>query len=318
MLSAFAFVNAFAAPAAMKFYTTNTIPKTGDIIELDLKADASSRAPVFTYVIKLEYDKDKLQFIESSYGEGFVPVTPNEVNDTQNGIIKRTAGYPNGLRKLSTVTKYKFKAIAPGKADVRITGESALDENNNDNGVQEKRITMTISGQAIEVEKNLGQNISLEFVGENSFDAAKVYNFSINHKLQQKLQTAATTSISLFDINGQEVLRQDKPFVTSDDTKLDFSFPERTLVPGKYSLTVNNVFVGQIDNNRIIQELTVTGESGRELGDVAQSDNVWSGIVSYVWNFLKANAIAIVGLIFIFIFLQFIYKKIRRYKRYDR
>lgn len=299
--------------AGLKFYTSNTEPKTGEVVEFDLKADATTKLPIATYIVHLKYDKTKLKFQSVSYGEGFTGMKEEEVNDIQNGLIKRTANYPEGLKKLTSVLKYKFVAIAPGKTDIKIVGEAAIDDKNVRNPLQNKNISINISGKALPIE----QNVSLEFVGADTFDTVNIYNFSINNKLQVKKEVNATTTVTLVDVNGQEVFRQEKSFISDIDTKLDFNFLPNTLAAGKYTLSAETLFVGQIDANKITKELTVTGEIKKEI-PADEENNVWKNILNKVWEFVVTNVIMIAGIIFILFVLRFISKRIRRYRRYDR
>ena len=313
---AFATQNAFAATANLKFYTSETAPKTGDVVELDLKVDGNTKTPYYTYVVNLEYDATKLKFEGSSYGEGWVGVEPDAVTDIEKGIVKRTAGFPNGATKVMTVMKYKFKALAPGNADVKITGEAALDQENKSADLQNKSITLKISGKELteEIASLKNQNITLNILGDSTVALTNAYKFKIEHALQNQKETQGTTTVSVFDINGEKVMSEDRAFNISTNTSLDFNIPANALVAGNYTVSAESVFDGQSQNNKQTKELVVTGEVAAIPTD---SDNVFVNIGNGVWNSVVNNWIGIVGVILIAGILKYLWGRTRRYRRYD-
>lgn len=308
---------AFAATANLKFYTSETAPKTGEMVELDLKVDGNKKTPYYTYVVNLEYDASKLKFEGMTYGEGWIGVEQDAKTDVEKGVVKRTAGFPNGADKLMTVMKYKFKALAPGKAEVKITGEAALDQENKSADLQKKNITLNISGKALEEElaalKN--QNITLNIIGENTYVATSVYQFKVEHALQNQKETLGTTTVSIFDINGERVLGEDRPFNISGNSTLDFSIPANALVAGTYTINVESVFNGQSQNNKVTKDVMVT--AGEVAVVTAESDNVFVNIGNAVWGMIANNWIAIAVVIIILGVLKYLFGKFRRYRRYD-
>ena len=313
---AFATQNVFAATANLKFYTSETAPKTGDVVELDLKVDGNTKTPYYTYVVNLEYDATKLKFEGVTYGDGWVGVEPDAVTDIEKGIVKRTAGYPNGATKLMTVLKYKFKALAPGNASVKITGEAALDQENKSAELQNKNITLKISGKELteEIAALKNQNITLNIVGDSTVALTNAYQFKIEHALQNQKATVGTTSATVFDINGQKVMSEDRAFNISTNTSLDFNIPANALVAGNYTISAESTFDGQSQNNKQTKEVVVTGEVATIPTD---SDNVFVNIGNGVWNSVVNNWIGIVGLIFIAGILRYLWGRTRRYRRCD-
>ena len=320
LVSIFLIGNAFAATANLKFYTSETSPKTGGIVELDLKVDGNTKTPYYTYVVNMEYDKDKLKLEGVTYGDGWVGVEPEAKTDIEKGIVKRTAGYPNGATKLMTVLKYKFKALAPGKAEVKITGEAALDQENKSADLQKKNITLNISGKELteEIAALKNQNITLNIVAENSFAADATYPIKVEHVLTNPKETVGTTSVYVMDINGEKVMNEDRAFNISQNTSLDFSIPANALVAGNYNIVTESIFLGQTESNKQVKEVVVTAGSGNvDAVAAGASDNVFVNIWNAIWKFITENIIAIVGVLFILILLKFISSKFRRYRRRD-
>jgi hypothetical protein len=312
----FATQSAFAATANLKFYTSETDPKTGSFVELDLKVDGNKKTPYYTYVVNLEYDSAKLKFEGVTYGEGWVGVEPEAKTDIEKGIVKRVAGYPSGADKLMTIMKYKFKALAPGKADVKITGETALDGENASAQLQNKKITLNISGNALaeEIAALQNQNVTLNIMGDNSVVSTSPYTFKIEHVLQNPKTTSGTTSVTVFDINGQKVMGEDRAFNISSNSILDFSIPGNALVAGNYTISAESQFSGQSASNKQTKDIVVTGEVASIPTD---SDNVFVNIGNGLWNSIVNNWIGIVGLILIVGILRYLWGRTRRYRRYD-
>ena len=184
----------FADPLPAKFYASTFDASVGQPVEFELKVNPSAAQPVYTVISNLEYDHNLLTFKSASYQPGWIPVTPDEVTDTANGVIKRTAGYPSGATALTSIIKYEFVAAAPGKAVVNITGGSAYDANSNDMGLQNKSITVNIGGSApapdtttpAPAANKVTQVITLTFNGDTGMAADKEYNFTIDHKLKKQ------------------------------------------------------------------------------------------------------------------------------------
>jgi hypothetical protein len=138
------FVFATAVPVPAKFFVNTFNAEVGDTVEFELKIEGTEAVPVYTIISNLEYDKNLLSFKGANTQSGWIPVPPDDITDTANGQIKRTAGYPSGLKQLASVYKFTFTAIAPGDAKVNVVGSSAYDASNNDLGLQNKSITVKI------------------------------------------------------------------------------------------------------------------------------------------------------------------------------
>jgi hypothetical protein len=263
---AFSFVN--AAPIPAKFYTSTLAPQVGDTIEFELKVEGSTSNPVYTAIANLEYDKELLTFKDSAFQQGWVSVTPDDVTDTKNGLIKRTAGYPSGLKQLASIIKYTFVAKAPGQANVRIIGSSAYDANNTDVGLQNKSITINIGGKNEEppkevvpqttktdkvvAVKKLPQSISLELVGATALVSNKEYNFLVKETFSVEQETVGTTTFAILDQTGKEVIKNDIPFTNTKSFDLPVNIPPNNLTPGDYKLVVSVIYDNQSKPSRVV------------------------------------------------------------------
>lgn len=294
---------AFAVTPA-KFYASTFDAKVGQTVEFELKVDPSADKPVYTAVVNLEYDKNLLTFKSASYQQGWIPVTPEEVTDTANGVIKRTAGYPAGAKTLTSIVKYSFVAKAPGKANVNIIGSSAYDVDSNDVGLQNKSITVNIGGtevpeaqkapEVVKEEKKVTQEIILSFKGDTGMVADKDYMMTVMQDLKVKQDTNGTTSVSIFDINGQEVLKQDKLFTTSDDNSLDFTIPAGSLVAGNYSIVVTSNYDKQKSPARLTKDLGVVN-AGEKVVNITEKVAV---IPVYIWIIIGILALILILMLF--------------------
>lgn len=308
------FTLSFAAPVPAKFYASTFDAQVGQTVEFELKVDPSVAVPVYTVITNLEYDKNLITFKGASYQSGWIPVTPDEITDTTNGVIKRTAGYPLGAKTTTSIIKYTFVAKAPGKAVVNIAGGSAYDAESNDLGLQNKSITVNIGGQpvaeevktpeVVKAEKKVTQIITLEIVGDTGTAQNKAYDFTINQKLKVNQETTGTTSISIFDINGQEVIKDSKVYTTSTDNTLAFNLPENSLVPGNYSLVVTTAHDNQKTPTRITKDLGVVPSTEK----IVNTTTEVPFIPVYIW--------IIIGILAFILLLMIIYNKSKAFRKF--
>lgn len=313
------FTLAFAAALPAKFYASTFDAQVGQPVEFELKVDPSAAQPVYTVIANLEYDHNLLTFKGASYQAGWIPVTPDEVTDTANGVIKRTAGYPSGATALTSIVKYQFVAAAPGKAVVNITGGSAYDANSNDMGLQNKSITVNIGGKAVPeatpaptpsnpnptpAAKKVTQVITLAISGDTAVAADKDYNFTIAQKFKVNQDTVGTTSVSIFDINGQEVLKQDQVFTSNTDNTLTFNVPANSLVPGNYSLVATTIHDNQKTPERMTKDLGVLASTEKVVNTTTQVPV----IPVYIW--------VIIGILVLILLLVLIYNKSKAFRKF--
>ncbi len=307
------FVWALATPA--KFYTTASELKVGQTVDFELKIDGSAEKPVYTAIVNLEYDKNLLTFKGASYQPGWIPVAPDEVTDMANGQIKRTAGYPAGLKTLASILKYTFEAKAPGKATVNILGGSTLDAENRDAGLQNKSITVNIGGTVESLpeikkeeikkeEKKLPQVVSLEIKGDTALVTSTPYNFTLENKLKVPQATLGTTTVSVYDINGQEVIKEERELNTASDLSMQYIIPANTLFAGNYTIVASV----KHDNQKVIFR------TSKDLGVVESTEKIVNTKTSvpfipfYIWII-----IAILAAMLIFAIVYHKSKKLRKF-----
>lgn len=244
-----------ATPLPAQFFVNSFTADVGDKVEFTLKVSPTNDKPVYTVVSHLEYDKNKLTFVGSEYSSGWVSITPEELTDPVNGVIKRAAGYPAGLRSLNTFVKYTFRAKAEGKTAVNIIGGSAYDAKSNDYGLQNKSITVTIGEQTESKDKkedasvsNLkksSQLIELNFNGLMAAVSDQDYTFTLGHKLKVKEDTNGVTKVTILNNQEQEVYKTESPFNLIDDTDISFTIPMNTLSAGNYTLLADSKYDNQ-------------------------------------------------------------------------
>lgn len=314
---------AFAAPLPALFYASTFDANVGDTVTFNLKVNPDASKPVYTVGATLKYDPNFVSFQDASVDKAWMPLSksPYEVTDTANGIVTRTAGYPEGLKGTANFTNYSFKATAPGETKILITEGMSLDAENNDAGIQAKVIKLTIHGAKEEVttpaptatnttepakpaKKNVQQTITLDVQGQTAMYSSEDYNFSIMHNLKVEQPTAGTTSVSIYNQNGEEVFTLSKNFDTSTTTSVAYSIPENTLSPGDYSMVITTKHSDQKTPLSMTKDL---GVLAKETTTVEQQVKV-AYIPLYVY--------VAFGILLLVIFLMYLHKRSKKFRNF--
>jgi len=317
------FVFATAVPIPAKFFVNTFTADVGQTVEFELKIEGTEAAPVYTVISNLDYDKSLLKFNSATAQTGWIPVSPDDVTDTANGVIKRTAGYPAGLKQLSSIYKYSFTAIAPGDAKVNIVGSSAYDANNTDLGLQNKTITVKIGGKKEVVEETVEpvkpvvaevkkdtpkkpQTIALEFAGQIGFALNKDYSFILKHNLKVPQETIGSTTIALVDSAGNNVWTEVKDFNVNDSSEMLVTVPANTVQAGNYVLQVDT----KHDNQKTATKLT------KEVGAVEPEEKIVTNEVKV--PFIPMYVYGIGAVLFLLWLITFIILKSKTSKRFKK
>lgn len=120
----------FAAPLSTNILVTELEPSIGQDVTLTLRINPDAINPVYTVSARLAYDTDKLKFKSVSFGDDSavsLSKVPYYLTDTTEGIIVRTAGFPNGISSSAKFVRYTFTAVKSGQATISVLGGQALD-----------------------------------------------------------------------------------------------------------------------------------------------------------------------------------------------
>lgn len=313
------FVFATAVPVPAKFFVNTFNAEVGQTVEFELKVEGTEAAPVYTVISNLEYDKTLLKFNSATAQTGWIPVSPDDVTDTANGVIKRTAGYPAGLKQLASIYKYSFTAMAPGDAKVNIVGSSAYDANNTDLGLQNKSITVKIGGKeevepvkevVTEVKKDTPkkpQTITLEFVGMTGFVENKDYTFVLKHNLKVPQDTVGSTTISLVDSANNTVWSEVKEFAMTDSTEMLVTIPANKAQAGNYTLQAET----KHDNQKTATKLS------KDVGAVSPEEKIVNNEVKVPFIPLYVYGVGVgLFLLWLITFIILKYKTSKGFKKF--
>lgn len=318
------FVFATAVPIPAKFFVNTFTADVGQTVEFELKIEGTEAAPVYTVISNLEYDKSLLKFNSATAQTGWIPVSPDDVTDTANGVIKRTAGYPAGLKQLSSIYKYSFTALAPGDAKVNIVGSSAYDANNTDLGLQNKSITVKIGGKKEVVEEvpepvktvvaeekkdtpKKPQTIALEFAGQIGFVLNKDYSFVLKHNLKVPQETIGSTTIALLDSANNTVWTEVKDFTVNDSSEMLVTIPANRVQAGNYVLQIDT----KHDNQKTATKLT------KEVGAVEPEEKLVTNEVKVPFIPMYAYGVgAGLFLLWLITFIVLKYKTSKAFKKF--
>lgn len=311
------FIFATAAPVPAKFFVSTFNAEVGQTIEFELKIEGTESAPVYTVISNLEYDKNLLSFKGASAQTGWIGVSPDDITDTTNGVVRRTAGYPAGLKQLGSIYKYTFTALAPGDAKVNIIGSSAYDANNTDLGLQNKSITVKIGGEqpkeeVVETIKPVvakeatkkPQTIALEFAGIIGLDVSKDYSFVLKNNLKVAQETIGSSTIAINNAAGDTVWTETKDFTIGDSSEMLITVPANTLQPGNYILNVDT----KHDNQKTATKLS------KEIGAVPATEKIVTQEVPKPFTPIYVYIVG--GAMFLWYLLTLVYYKSKKFKKF--
>lgn len=270
---AFAFLFVFyftqgveAATLKAKFYTNTLEAKVGDEINLQLKINPEQDVPVYTVSADLFYNPNLLGYVGSGYSEDSqvfgVQKPPYFLEDTENGMIRLTAGYPQGATTLTGFTKYKFTAKSKGVAKIYIQGGKALNAENTDIGLQQKELTINIvdatstgtSTDAVPPEVH-NIDLSLDILGPIAIYKQEAYTFPID-----KVGTVGDSDVKMriFVYNQKtELFYKEEKTINKDNENepLYFTIPANTLEIGNYVISVETL--DENGNSKIIAQKNI-------------------------------------------------------------
>lgn len=289
----------------------NTV-NLGQIINVNLEVEPESSGAVYTVSANLVYDPSKLEFVSATFGPEWLELNQKElfVTDTINGLIIRTAGYPNGFLGTAGFVKYKFRAKKTGDTRILVASGKAFDENNSDVGIKNTELSFTILGDSVmdvvQVSEEVDYKLKLKIESDTAFYRQDAFPFTIYHKKEKNAQQAIT-KIWLFDEDWNIHYEDEKLWRSDMDNVLNFVIPADTL--------------GREGNFKIIAK--VRYEDGVEL-DVVEKD---VGVLSNGKTWFTKNSHLFMPMFFILVFIALIhhiftereiYFKLRNYLKKTR
>lgn len=206
----------------------------GQMVNVNLEVEPEGSGAVYTVSANLVYDPAKLEFVSATFGPEWLELNQKElfVTDTINGLIIRTAGYPNGFLGKAGFVNYKFRAKSPGDTRVLVASGKAYDENNSDVGISNTELPLTILGdKSTEEVTATGEatfKLSLKIESDTAFYRQDAYTFTMYHKKEGKAQQAIT-KIWLFDEEWNVHHEDEKLWRTDMDNVLTFTIPADTI-----------------------------------------------------------------------------------------
>ena len=127
-----------AAPIAAKaatsfeFYPTKINVKAGDYFTVTVRINPNGQKN-YTVKASIKFPPDLLSALTWKYANVWMPLRKGSYDASSNtdGVIVRTAGYPEGFDKITTFGTVTFLAKKSGQATINFSGENlSLDENN--------------------------------------------------------------------------------------------------------------------------------------------------------------------------------------------
>jgi hypothetical protein len=264
--------NFSSSPLSAKLYSNYLDAKVGDTIILQLKINPRPDKPVYTVSASLMYDPSILDYLDASFTDSLfvvpVPKAPYSLTDTENGMIRRTAGFPNGTTELVPFTTYKFKAVRAGDAKISVEDGIALDETNTDIGLQQKQLTIHISDNVsideLEDEPLVPEEhtvqMSLDILGPVAIYKEESYTFPID-TLNLKDEDVKA-KIYVYNDRAELFYTEDKRLSAKNTEPVYFTIPANTLPVGKFVISVESI--NSSGQSKIIAQKTIGVLSNNE------------------------------------------------------
>lgn len=256
-----------AQPLNAKFYTNTLDAVVGDKIYLKLMVNPRPEKPIYTVSASLMYDPSVLEFVASEFTDSVkllpVPKPPYTLTDTTNGMIRRTAGFTNGVDSLVNFTTYEFKAIKEGNTKISIEDGVVLDENNNDIGLQQKELTIRVGapsdGATSTAEYSL--NLNLDILGPIAVYKEKAYTFPIDI-IGREFWIDKTIKVYVYNEKAELFFTEEKLLNDILDNPTTFTIPANTLVEGNYVISAETT--DEFGQNQIIAQKSIGALSNGE------------------------------------------------------
>jgi len=104
-------------------------PKAGDIVKITVSINPNG-INNSTVKLELKYPADLLEVQSFAFGDGWMPLTQSgyDLIDNANGVLLKTAGYPNGFSVVTVLGTATLKAKKTGNGLIKVGSNSmALD-----------------------------------------------------------------------------------------------------------------------------------------------------------------------------------------------
>jgi hypothetical protein len=249
----------FAQPLSAKFYTSTLDAKVGDEINLQLKINPRVDMPVYTVSADLMYDPGVLEYVSSEYTDAAdvfgVQKPPYFLEDTESGMIRLTAGFPEGANTLRNFTNYKFKAKKTGTTKIYIQNGKALNAESNDIGLQQKEITLNISenipepvfndeiitAEALPPQDNIYNiELKLDILGPLAIYKEDGFTFPID-TAGTIGNTDGKIKIYVYNEKTELFFQEEKTIDPKVSEPVYFTIPPNTLTEGNFVISVETI-----------------------------------------------------------------------------
>lgn len=137
------------ATSNILFSPTNINIKEGQNFILTVTVDPNDTKD---YTVKLEvnYPPDLLEVKSFTFADNWIPLSQEEYSyiDNKNGVLVKTAGYPNGITSKTNFGDILFLAKKDGNASILVTDNSFILDSTNQNVISNNlaQASLTITG----------------------------------------------------------------------------------------------------------------------------------------------------------------------------
>ncbi|MFA5128314.1 MAG: cohesin domain-containing protein [Patescibacteria group bacterium] len=150
------------AATSFELYPTKVSVKAGQFFTLTVRINP---AGVKNYTVKasIKFPADLVSVQTWKYSNVWMPLRKGSYDYSSNseGVFIRTAGYPEGFSKITTLGTLTFLAKKSGKGTIEFSGENlALDENNTNQFSGGTKVNLTVLKKEAAVAPSVSSTIS--------------------------------------------------------------------------------------------------------------------------------------------------------------
>lgn len=286
-----------------KWYTKTLSVHEGDNFKVNLFIYPDESQPIVTVSNTLVYNPKFLDFQDSEFPSGWmmIPNAPYYLTDKTLGMIRRTAGFSNGINEPAQYVTYNFKALHAGKTTISIEDGFALDAENTDIGFQGKSMTINVlppltqtllpqfndkesassTTDALTDEtyadmfKEKSINITMDTIARTALYEGDDYTATINLKQLPISNDTGEVDITMYDENNSIVYSKVELFQPGE-MKKEIVIPATAFQEGNYVLNLKTSY----------KKTGTEIETNKEIGVLKKPSINIPGFVVHYFNYL--------------------------------
>ncbi len=232
----------------------------------------------YTVKTNIKFPANLVKVDSWTYGTNWMPIRkPNyDYLSNSEGLVTRTAGYPEGFSSAVTFGTISFIAKSDGEGVVEFTGENLiLDDSNNNDYTSGNKVNISVKEITEEVPLEIKPtevkpevsffDVSLE-LDKTLVDRIEDIGIKATFRGMENIPANIGLTFDILNSNGDVVRTDFDQVVIQGEGVFDKKFTDFVLVPGKYTLRLITLY-----NTNIQNEFRKDFEIGQKVPLVASS-----------------------------------------------